>query len=83
MKQIPKLAKGGIINNDLPLMYAGEKEKCLFDDKYYRIYKHTKNRRIKKKQEKKSWILKRKKILKRLCEFEEIPVNIKMEDLLK
>lgn len=55
--KIPKLANGGVINNKLPLI-GKDKGKSLFKDKYYEIYKRTKNRRIKKKQLKKSWILK-------------------------
>lgn len=50
---IPKLAKGGIIENNLPLY--GEKFEFVFplNDKYYAIYKRTKNKRIKKKNLKK------------------------------
>lgn len=60
---IPKLAKGGIVNNQLPFI-AKEKGKNLFEDKYYEIYKRTKNRRIKKKQLKKSWTLKMQNAMK-------------------
>lgn len=65
MLQIPKLARGGVISNGLPLIYAGEKGEKIYPlrDKYYRIYKHTKSKRIKKKQEKKSWTLKMKRLL--------------------
>ncbi len=60
--QIPKLAKGGIVSDNLLFdnnwFLAREKGKDLFFDKYYEIYRRTKNRRIKKKQEKKSWKLK-------------------------
>lgn len=83
MVKIPRLAQSGIINDNTPLMCVGENDQNLFKDKYYQIYKRTKNRRIKKKQEEKSWILKHKKIINNLCEFKEIQVNIKMEDLLK
>ena len=55
--KIPKLANGGIVK-DNSLFVSKEKGKDLFYDKYYAIYKRTKNRRIKKKQLKKSWILK-------------------------
>ena len=57
MLQIPKLARGGIIDNKVP--FIGEKRgKGLFDNKCIKIYKHTKNRRIKKKQIKKCPMLK-------------------------
>ena len=60
--QIPKLAKGGIVSDNLLFdnnwFLAREKGSSLWYDKYYEIYRRTKNRRIKKKQEKKSWKLK-------------------------
>lgn len=60
--QIHKLAKGGIVSDNLLFdnnwFLAREKGSSLWHDKYYQIYRRTKNRRIKKKQEKKSWKLK-------------------------
>lgn len=47
---------------------ARERGKSVFCDKYYNIYKRTKNRRIKKKQLKKSWVLKLQKGLS-ICEI--------------
>lgn len=71
---IPKLANGGIIKKD-SLFVAKEKGKDLFYDKYYVIYKRTKNRRIKKKQLKKSWILKAQK------QFEQVMPKIDFNNL--
>ena len=53
--KIPKLAKGGIIQENM-LFSAGERKKQVVDilgKKYFDIYNKTKNRRIKKKQIKK------------------------------
>ena len=76
---IPKLAKGGIVNNQLPFI-AKEKGKNLFKDKYYEIYKRTKNQRIKKKQLKKSWTLKMQNAMKpfidEMNKVEEITLHI-------
>lgn len=56
--KIPKLAKGGIINNDSAFIGEGKGKPVVpLKDKYYEIYKRTKNKRIKKKQLKKSWKL--------------------------
>lgn len=77
--QIPKLAKGGIVSNNLLFdnnwFLAREKGKDLFFDKYYEIYKRTKNRRIKKKQEKKSWKLKFQKGILACKIIDSINVN--------
>ena len=52
---IPKLAEGGIIKNVLP-QHAETRELVFpINDKYYKIYKRTKNSRIKKKNLKKSF----------------------------
>ena len=80
---IPKLAKGGIVNNNLALI-GEEKGKSIvpLKDKYYEIYKRTKNRRIKKKQLKKSWKLKWynsdvfKEINNQLSNTKEITIHI-------
>ncbi len=55
--QIPKLARGGVINNFFSAVW--EKEEIIFPlhDKYYKIYHKTKSKRIKKKQMKKSLLL--------------------------
>lgn len=65
MLLIPKLARGGSITNGLSLMCLGEKGEKIYPvkDKYYQIYKHTRSKRIKKKQEKKSLTLKMKRLL--------------------
>lgn len=83
MLHIPKLAKGGIIDNNLPLMCADEKGKSLFYDKYYRIYKCTKNRRIKKKQEKKSWTLKLQKLLPSELENGQVHIFINNKEITR
>ena len=83
---IPKLAKGGMINNQLPFI-AKEKKKNLFRDKYYEIYKRTKNRRIKKKQLKKSWTLKMQKAMEpfinEMNKVEEITLHIGNKVIVK
>lgn len=56
---IPKLAKGGIIQDNM-LFSVSERKKPIVDiinKKYFNIYNKTKNRRIKKKQIKKCPIL--------------------------
>lgn len=58
--QIPKLAKGGIIDGFSPIIGFPIKNKELvepLDKKYINIYNRTKKRRIKKKQVKKSLFL--------------------------
>lgn len=54
---IPKLANGGIIKNEITNNYEEFSPEIAFplNDKYYRIYKRTKNQRIKKKNMKKSF----------------------------
>ena len=83
---IPKLAKGGMINNHL-LIIEESKGKNLFRDKYYEIYKRTKNRRIKKKQLKKSWILKMQNVMKpfidEMNKVEEITLHIGNKVIVK
>lgn len=55
--QIPKLAKGGIVDDGLPILGEEYEKDYVFPlhDKYYTIYKRTKNRRIKKKNMRKSF----------------------------
>jgi hypothetical protein len=83
---IPKLAKGGMINNQLPII-GERKGKNLFRDKYYEIYKRTKNRRIKKKQLKKSWTLKMQNAMKpfidEMNKVEEITLHIGNKVIVK
>lgn len=53
--KIPKLVKGGVIQDNM-LFFPGERKKVAVDiigKKYFDIYNRTKNRRIKKKQIKK------------------------------
>lgn len=57
---IPKLAKGGIIKNELVNNYNNYEEfepRIVFplNDEFYKIYKRTKKRRIKNKNMKKSF----------------------------
>lgn len=54
---IPKLAKGGIIKNNCSCICDEFNPEFVspLNDKYYKIYKRTKNRRIKKKNIKKSF----------------------------
>lgn len=66
MLKIPKLAQGGIIKDNLSLICLGEKGESIFEDKYYQIHKHTKKKRIKKKQEKKSLFLTMQKNIKQV-----------------
>lgn len=72
--KIPKLANGGIVQTN-SLFVGKKKGKDLFYDKYYVIYKRTKNRRIKKKQLKRSWTLKLQK------QFEPITSKIDFNNL--
>ena len=85
MLQIPKLAKGGIITNCLPLICAGEKGEKIYPlkDKYYQIYKHTKSKRIKKKQEKKSWTLKMKRLLDNALGNSQVRIFVNDREITK
>lgn len=74
-----KLAKGGIVDTDT-LFVAGEhiNKPCIIADKYYKIYKRTKNRRIKKKQEKKSFMLQIIKSIDNETQYIKQPITIKV-----
>lgn len=79
--KIPKLSKGGIIAEYYPFSvdFGEKKVKNIipFYDIHYKIYHRTKNRRIKKKQLKRSRLLQLEHSLK---EMAKLPVTFKIND---
>lgn len=80
--KILKLANGGIINTPIISEYENEKEYIIpLEDKAYKIYYRTKNRRIKKKQLKKSWRLQFENEIRKKITGMLVPENIKIQIL--
>lgn len=79
--KIPKLAKGGIIQ-DNPLFVPNERKKpavVILDKKYFDIYNRTKNRRIKKKQIKKCPMLELKLRIEKCVDLSNYHHNKNLE----
>lgn len=86
--KIPKLAKGGIVQDDM-LFIPNERTQPVVDilgKKYINIYNKTKNRRIKKKQIKKCPMLKMRldieKYLKYI-DFNDVKIYINGKEVNK